>query len=301
MQDDDADARSTSDARPAPSGSPPRLPAALYLVATPIGNARDITLRALDILGAADVLAAEDTRTLRHLMAIHGIPLRGRRILAHHDHNAGPSGRALIDEVRQGRSVAYASDAGTPLVADPGFSLVRDAAAAGLTVQAIPGASALLAALTVAGLPTDRFVFAGFVPTAKGARRSWLAGIAAFRATVVMFESPRRVKQTLEELCEIDANRDTVICRELTKKFEEVLRGTTSELREQVSEEGLRGEVVIVLAPPAEAAVDDATLRAALAERLGRMSVRDAAAEVAAELGVARKLAYGMAIEMGRE
>ncbi len=258
-------------------------------------------MRALDILAAADVLAAEDTRTLRHLMAIHGIALRGRRIVAHHDHNAGPSGRALLDEVRQGRSVAYASDAGTPLVADPGFSLVRDAAAEGLAVQPVPGASALLAGLTVAGLPTDRFLFAGFVPSAKGARRSWLADIAGWPATVVMFDSPRRVKQTLEELCEIDANRNTVICRELTKKFEEVLRGTVAELRDRIPDGGLRGEVVIMLAPPAVPVVDDAVLRAALATRLGRMSVRDAATEVAAELGVARKAAYGMAVEMGRE
>lgn len=278
----------------------PALAPGLYLVATPIGNARDITLRALDILAGADLLAAEDTRTLRHLMQIHGIPLRGRRIVAHHDHNAEASARGILAAVRDGASVAYASDAGTPLIADPGFELSRMAAAEGLAVQTAPGASALLAALTLAGLPTDRFMFAGFVPSARGARRSWLAEVAAVRATVVMFDSPRRVKQTLKELCQIDANRSTVVCRELTKKFEEVLRGTAAELAERIPDEGLRGEVVILLAPPAQVAVDDDVLRAALADRLGRMSVRDAASEVAAEHGVARKLAYALAVEMGR-
>ncbi|MBV0892500.1 16S rRNA (cytidine(1402)-2'-O)-methyltransferase [Paracoccus sp. Z118] len=299
MQDDPAeDGEAESAAGSAHMGA--ALAPALYLVSTPIGNARDITLRGLDILGAADVLAAEDTRTLRHLMSIHGIPLRGRRIVAHHDHNAESSARTILQAVREGRSVAYASDAGTPLVADPGFALSRQAAEEGLPVHAAPGASALLAALTVAGLPTDRFLFAGFVPSAKGARRSWLADVAAVRATVVMFESPRRVKQTLNELCEIEANRITVICRELTKKFEEVMRGTAAELAARVPDEGLRGEVVILLAPPAGRVVDDDALREALAARLERMSVRDAAAEVAAEYGVPRKLAYGFAVELGK-
>lgn len=298
MQDDEDGTGPGLDVEGARPGQP--LAPGLYLVATPIGNARDITLRALDILGSADLLAAEDTRTLRHLMSIHGIPLRGRRILAHHDHNAEASARTILQAVREGSSVAYASDAGTPLIADPGFALSREAAAEGLPVQAAPGASALLAALTVAGLPTDRFLFAGFVPSARGARKSWLADIATLRATVVMFDSPRRVKQTLEELCQIEANRPTVICRELTKKFEEVMRGTAAELAERVPDDGLRGEVVILLAPPAQVVVNDDVLRAALAERLDRMSVRDAATEVAAEHGVARKLAYALAVELGR-
>lgn len=275
-----------------------RLDAGLYLVATPIGSARDITLRALDVLNAADLLAAEDTRTLRHLMAIHGIPLRGRHILSHHDHNAGRATPAIVAAIAQGASVAYCSDAGTPLVADPGFTLAREVSAAGGRVNAVPGASALLAALTVAGQPTDRFVFAGFAPSAKAARRRWLDEVCAIGATTVMFESPRRVKALLEDLCELDGSRAISVCRELTKRFEEVLRGTVADLHGRIPDDGLRGEVVVVLGPSARAGVDDAAVRAALLDRLGSMTVRDAATAVAAQTGRARKDVYRMALSM---
>lgn len=278
-----------------------RLDPGLYLVSTPIGTARDITLRALDVLNAADLLAAEDTRTLRHLMSIHGIPLRGRRILAYHDHNADRARPAILSAIAEGLSVAYCSDAGTPLVADPGFRLSRDVAGAGGRVHAVPGASALLAALTVAGLPSDRFLFAGFAPSQKGARRRWLERQASLDATVVIFESPRRVKDMLRDLCEIDGERDIAVCRELTKKFEEVLRGPARFVMEGIPEEGLRGEVVVVMAPAGEMAADDGVVRAALAERLGRMTMRDAAAEVAAAVGRPRKDVYRMALTMQEE
>ena len=278
-----------------------RLGPGLYLVATPIGTARDITLRALDVLNAADLLAAEDTRTLRHLMAIHGIPLNGRRILAYHDHNADRARPAILAALAAGQSVAYCSDAGTPLVADPGFRLARDAAEAGARIHAVPGASALLAALIVAGQPSDRFLFAGFAPSQKSARRRWLDELASIDATLVLFESPRRVKELLEELCEIEANRGISVCRELTKKFEEVLRGTVATVKDMIPEDGLRGEVVVVLAPPQAVAADDDAVRAALGERLGRMTVRDAAAEVAAALGRSRKDVYRMALAMQEE
>ena len=277
------------------------LDAGLYLVATPIGTARDITLRALDVLNAADVLAAEDTRTLRHLMQIHGVPLRGRRILAYHDHNAERSRGAILAAIGEGRSVAYASDAGTPLVADPGFRLARDVDDAGGRVHAVPGPSALLAALSVAGLPTDRFLFAGFAPSQSGARKRWLEEVGAVPASVVLFESPRRVRELLDDLCEIGANRDIAVCRELTKKFEEVLHGSVEEVRDRIPPEGLRGEVVVVLGPPAVAVADDAAVRAGLLECLGRMSVRDAAAEVAAMTGRPRKDVYRMALSMQEE
>lgn len=298
-----------SDARPAREPARPLaatieakpLPPGLHLVATPIGVARDITLRALDVLNAADLLAAEDTRTLRHLMAIHGIPLRGRRIVAYHDHNAARARPGLLSALGQGLSVAYCSDAGTPLVADPGFALARDAAEAGARVHAVPGPSALLAALTVAGLPSDRFLFAGFPPAQASARRRWLAGLSGVDATVVLFESPRRVKQLLDELCEIEANRGMAVCRELTKKFEEVLRGTVAEVRQMIPDEGLRGEVVVVLGPPAPVLAGEDELRAALAGRLGRMTVRDAAAEVAGALNLPRKDVYRMALTMQGE
>lgn len=275
-----------------------RLEPGLYLVATPIGTARDITLRALDVLNAADLLAAEDTRTLRHLMAIHGIPLNGRRIVAYHDHNADRARPAILGALQAGQSVAYCSDAGTPLVADPGFRLARDAAAENARIHAVPGASALLAALTVAGQPSDRFLFAGFAPSQKGARRRWLDELTGIDATLVLFESPRRVNELLEELCEIEANRGISVCRELTKKFEEVLRGTVASVRDMIPDDGLRGEVVVVLAPPQAVTADDDAVRAALRDRLDRMTVRDAAAEVAAALGRPRKDVYRMALAL---
>ncbi|MGR3419335.1 16S rRNA (cytidine(1402)-2'-O)-methyltransferase [Paracoccus sp. (in: a-proteobacteria)] len=275
------------------------LQAGLYLVATPIGTARDITLHALDVLNSADLLAAEDTRVMRHLMAIHGIPLRGRRVLSYHDHNAEKARPALMAALARGQSVAYASDAGTPLVADPGYRLAREAAEAGARVHAIPGPSAPLVALSLSGLPSDRFLFAGFPPHAKAARAAWLRQWAGVDATLILFESPRRVKQTLAELCEIDANRVTVVARELTKKFEEVIRGRAEDLAVDPRLDGLKGEVVMLLDRPTmrEAGEDD--LRAALLQRLSRMSVKDAAREVAEELGMPRRDVYQFALALG--
>lgn len=270
----------------------------LYLVSTPIGTARDITLRALDVLNTADVLAAEDTRVMRHLMDIHGVPLRGRRIIAYHDHNADRQRPAVLAALAAGRSVAYASDAGTPLVADPGYRLARDAAEAGARVHAVPGPSAMLAALAVSGLPSDRFLFAGFPPTPKGQRRSWLEEWAGYPATVILFESPRRVKETLGILCEIEADRRMVICRELTKKFEQVMRGTVRELLDRFPDEGLKGEVVLVLDRLSPAVIGDDAIRQALNERRDSMSLKDAAREVAQELGLARRDVYQLALAM---
>ncbi|WP_041527809.1 16S rRNA (cytidine(1402)-2'-O)-methyltransferase [Paracoccus aminophilus] len=275
--------------------------AGLYLVATPIGTARDITLRALDTLNSADVLAAEDTRTLRHLMEIHGVPLRGRRVIAYHDHNADRQRPLILKLLGEGRSVAYASDAGTPLVADPGFRLARDAAEAGFAVHALPGPSALLAGLTVSGLPSDRFMFVGFPPSAKGARQRWLRSWFGIDATIVLFESPRRVKDLLKEFCEIDPGRSTVVCRELTKKFEEVMRGQASELAEAIPEEGLRGEVVVLFGPPEAQEVDEATIRADLGVALAESSVKDASALVAARYGLPKRDVYALALALMKE
>ena len=274
------------------------LEAALFLVATPIGNARDITLRALDVLNSADMLAAEDTRNLRHLMDIHGIALRGRRIIAYHDHNAERARPAILAALRSGQSVAYASDAGTPLVADPGYRLARAVAAEGLTVRALPGPSAMLAGLCVSGLPSDRFLFVGFPPAAAGPRRRWVEGWAGIEATVIAYESPRRVRELLEELCELDPERDTVICRELTKRFEEVMRGSVRELHEAIPQTGLRGEVVVLFGPPRprEAAPED--VAAALRELLGTLPVREAAARVAARFNLGRREVYALALSL---
>ncbi|MDO5619936.1 MAG: 16S rRNA (cytidine(1402)-2'-O)-methyltransferase [Paracoccus sp. (in: a-proteobacteria)] len=278
----------------------PRLEPGLYLVSTPIGAARDITLRALDVLNSADLLAAEDTRVLRHLMDIHGVPLRGRRIVAYHDHNADRQRPAILSALAEGLSVAYASDAGTPLVADPGYRLGRDATGAGHRVHAVPGASAALAALTVSALPSDRFLFAGFPPTAKGARRDWLSRWAGVDATIILFESPRRVKETLGILCESEPDRVMVICRELTKKFEQVMHGTVTELVQMIPDEGLRGEIVLVLDRPAPVIAGDDDIQAALLARLDRMSVKDAAREVAEELNMPRRDVYQIALSIER-
>lgn len=275
--------------------------AGLHLVATPIGTARDITLRALDVLNSADVLAAEDTRTLRHLMEIHGIPLRGRRIVAYHDHNADKQRPFLLRLLGEGASVAYASDAGTPLVADPGYRLARDAAEAGFRVHAVPGPSALLAGLSVSGLPSDRFMFVGFPPAAKGARQRWIKSWAEIDTTVVLFESPRRVKELLEELCLSDPKRDTVICRELTKKFEEVMRGSAVELAEAIPDAGLRGEVVVLFGPPEQKQVDEASIKAALQPLLAEGSVKDAAAQIAAHFGLPKREVYALALTLAKE
>jgi 16S rRNA (cytidine1402-2'-O)-methyltransferase len=273
----------------------------LYFVATPIGAARDITLRALDILASADVLAAEDTRTLRRLMQIHGIALGERQILAYHDHNGARMRPKLIGLMQEGRSVAYASDAGTPLVADPGFPLAREALAEGLAVTSAPGPSAVMAALSVAGLPTDRFLFAGFPPAAKGARASWMAELLAVPATLVLYETPRRIARFLTELAELGAgDRAGAVCRELTKRFEEVRRGSIAELAEQVATESLKGEIVVVIDRDRAAQSDLGVEEALLGKRL-ELSLKDAVKEVALEFGLPRREVYQRALALDAE
>ncbi|NND17404.1 MAG: 16S rRNA (cytidine(1402)-2'-O)-methyltransferase, partial [Silicimonas sp.] len=218
----------------------------LYFVATPLGNARDITLRTLDILASADVLAAEDTRSLKRLMEIHGVPLGGRRIIAYHDHNGARQRPALLAHLGKDRSVAYASEAGTPLVADPGFVLGREAIAAGHPVIAAPGPVAAIAALTVSGLPSDRFLFAGFPPATQSARRSFLSELAPVSATLILYESPKRLSKTLADCAEVlGPDRDAAVCRELTKKFEEVSRAPLGDLAEMFSERTVKGEIAL--------------------------------------------------------
>lgn len=275
------------------------LPPGLHFVATPIGAARDITLRALDILASATVLAAEDTRTLRHLMEMHGIPLGGRPLIAYHDHNGAAMRPRLLTALAEGRAVAYASEAGTPLLADPGFQLARAAIAAGHPVLAAPGPSALLAALGVAGLPTDRFLFAGFPPPTAAARKRFLAEVTAVPATLVFYESPKRLNQTLGDMLRLcDERRQVAVCRELTKRFETVVRGSLLDVAGHFAGAAVRGEVVVVLdrAAPVAAAAD--AVLAALAEALGDASVKDAAATVAARFGLPKRDMYQMALRL---
>lgn len=274
------------------------MPAGLYLVATPIGNARDITLRALDILASADVIAAEDTRTTRKLMEIHGVSLGKRPLIAYHDHS-GPAGRAgILKLIGEGKSVAYVSEAGTPLVADPGYALAREVGQTGGLVTAAPGASAVLAALSLSGLPSDRFLFAGFAPSARSARRTWLTELLTVPATLVIYESPRRIRELLNDLCDIGGEgRRAALCRELTKKFEEVLHGSLGELRDEVSARDLKGEIV-VLVDRAKAEVTEETMEQALRKAMQTMSLKDASAAVAEAYGVPRRRVYQAALAM---
>jgi 16S rRNA (cytidine1402-2'-O)-methyltransferase len=273
----------------------------LYFIATPIGAARDITLRALDLLAGADLLAAEDTRSLRHLMDIHGIALGGRPLVAYHDHNGARVRPRLLAALAEGKSVVYASEAGTPLVADPGFQLGRAAAEAGFAVTAAPGPSAVLAALTVSGLPSDRFLFAGFPPSAAGARRTWLGELAHVQATLILFESPNRVGDLLRDLVQsFGKDRRAVVCRELTKKFEEVLRGTLGDLEMRFADRPVKGEIVVLIDRAAERTMDEAAVRKALKEAMKDMSVKDAAAMVAEMSGLPRREVYQMALTLER-
>ena len=276
-----------------------RLVPGLHFVATPIGAARDITLRALDVLASADMIAAEDTRTLRHLLDIHGVALAGRLLIAYHDHNGAAVRPRILRALAEGKSVAYASEAGTPLVADPGYQLGRAAIDAGFTVLAAPGPSAVLAALTVSGLPSDRFLFAGFAPNTAVARRKWLMEFKSVAATLIFYESPKRVGQLLTDLANtLGGERRAVVCRELTKRFEEVRRGTLAELAEGFVGKTVKGEIVVLVdrAHPGEVAPED--VEAALRDHMARMSVKDAAAAVSQTLGLPRRQVYQLALKL---
>ncbi|MGR3374629.1 16S rRNA (cytidine(1402)-2'-O)-methyltransferase [Pseudooceanicola nanhaiensis] len=278
-----------------------KLPGGLYLVSVPIGTARDITLRALDILASAEVLAAEDTRSLRRLMEIHGIALGDRPLLAYHDHNGARVRPRILAELEAGRSVAYASEAGTPLVADPGFTLARAARDAGHGVTAAPGAVAAVVALTLSGLPSDRFLFAGFLPNASGKRKTAMQGLAAVPATLIFYESPKRVGAMLRDAAEVlGAERPAALCRELTKRFEEVRRGTLAELAAGCEADAPRGEIVVLIGEGDSSNVSLADLDTVLREALESMSVRDAADHAVATLGAKRRDAYQRALDMDR-
>ena len=277
---------------------PDPVPPGLHLVAVPIGAARDVTLRALDLLAGADVLAAEDTRSLRRLLEIHGIALGERPLLSYHEHSSPGVRARLAAALAEGRSVAYASEAGTPLIADPGFRLAAEARAAGAPVRAAPGASAVMAALVVAGLPTDRFLFAGFLPPKRAARRAALAELGAARATLVLYESPKRLAALLGDAAEVLGAREAAVCRELTKRFEEVARGSLDALAERYAAAAARGEIVVVIDRGAAEAPGEAEVEAALAAAMDRMSVKSAVKDVSERMGVARRQVYDLALRM---
>ncbi len=271
----------------------------LYLVATPIGTARDITLRALDILASADVLVAEDTRTLRKLMEIHGIALGERQVLAYHDHNGAQMRPRLLALLEQGLTLAYASEAGTPMIADPGFDLARAAREAGYAVVAAPGPSAVVTALTVGGLPTDRFFFAGFLPNASGQRKTALRRYADIPGTLVFYESPKRIAAMLRDAAEVlGPQRQAAVCRELTKKFEEILSGTLQDLAVACADRSLKGEIVVLIERKSSENIHESDLEEMLREALSGQTVRDAADAVAVRTGLPRRQVYQMALKL---
>jgi 16S rRNA (cytidine1402-2'-O)-methyltransferase len=273
------------------------LPPGLYIVATPIGNAEDLTFRARRVLAGCDLLACEDTRVTAKLLTLHGLK---RPMLPYHEHNAARMRPELLARLRAGATVALVSDAGTPLISDPGYRLVAEAREASIPVWPIPGPSAVMAALSVAGLPTDRFLFLGFLPPRQAARRAALAEIAGLRASLVIFESPRRLAASLADMAETLGARRAAVMRELTKKFEEVRRGSLPELAAAYAGEGPpKGEIVIVIGPPVPAApVADDDLDARLRAALGGGSLREAAARVAAETGLPRRRVYQRALAL---
>jgi 16S rRNA (cytidine1402-2'-O)-methyltransferase len=274
-----------------------RLAGGLYLVATPIGNLGDITLRALQALAGADVIACEDTRITRKLLDRYAI---ATPLTPYHDHNAAQARPALLRRLAEGAAVALVSDAGTPLISDPGFKLVRAAQEAGHIVTTVPGASAVLAALTVAGLPTDQFFFAGFLPPKAAARRARIAELAGLPGTLVLFESGPRIAASLADLAAgLGADREAALCRELTKLHEEIKRGELAGLAAACAGNELRGEIVIVIAPPpTPATVSAAESESLLRDALQRLSLKDAVAEVAQLTGRRRRDVYQSALAL---
>jgi 16S rRNA (cytidine1402-2'-O)-methyltransferase len=270
----------------------------LYLIATPIGHARDITLRALDLMRSADVLAAEDTRSLRHLMDLHGIAVGERPLLAYHEHNGARMRPRLLAEMAAGRAVLYASEAGTPMISDPGFDLARAAREDGHAVTSAPGASALVTALTLGGLPTDRFLFAGFLPNAAGARKTALQGLAGVAATLVFYESPRRLAAMLGDAAEALGERRATVCRELTKRYEEARQGSLTELAAHYGAHPPKGEIVVLIDKGDSGSVRGFDLEREVNMALETMSVRDAADYVSARFGVKRRPVYQLAMRL---
>ena len=276
-----------------------RLAPGLHIVATPIGNLGDITLRALAALAGADLIACEDTRVTRKLLDRYAI---ATPLTPYHDHNAAQARPALLRRLAEGAAIALVSDAGTPLISDPGFKLVRAAHDAGYAVTTLPGASSLLAALAVAGLPTDQFLFAGFLPPKAAARRSRIAELGRIPATLVLFETGPRLAAALADLAAGLGPREATVCRELTKLHEEIRRGDLETLAQNCAGSELRGEIVLVIGPPSapvEVSLSDAD--ALLRQALARVSLKDAVGEVAEATGLPRRELYQRALKLAKD
>lgn len=271
--------------------------ATLYIVATPIGNLEDMTYRAVRILGEVDLIAAEDTRHSLKLLSHFGI---SKTLTSYFDHNQQFKGERILNALRQGKSVALISDAGTPCISDPGFQLVRDAIAENIPVVPVPGACAAIAALSASGMPSDIFTFAGFPPSRQGKRRTFLTEMSRLPGTLILYEAPHRLLDTLNDIHEVLGERPVIVARELTKMFEECIRGTSSEVAAAVSHNAVRGEVVVLIAPgeatPPESEPLEDVLRRLMAD--GRLSIKDAAKQAALMSGVSRSMAYSMALQI---
>ena len=278
--------------------APAELPAGLYLVATPIGNLRDMTLRAIDVLGAVDLVLCEDTRMTGKLLQAHGI--KARKLEVYNDHSADRMRPKILEQLASGRSIALVSDAGMPLISDPGFKLVRDAQDLGLAVTSLPGANAVLTALQLSGLPTDKFCFLGFLPPKDKARREMLRDWADVPGTLVAYESAPRLIDSLRAMAEVfGPKRIAAVTRELTKMFEEIRRDTLENLVLHYDENGPpKGEIVIVIAPPEPKTNDDQALETLLRRALEDHSVKDAAALVAEQTGMPKKSLYELALTL---
>ncbi len=274
-----------------------KLAAGLYLVATPIGNLGDITLRALKVFQLADSIACEDTRTTRKLLTHHAIAPAGR-LISYHEHSSEKDRRRILDICASGGAVALVSEAGAPLISDPGFGLVRACADAGIMVTTLPGPSAPLAALQLSGLPAQPFYFSGFLPTKASARRQEIGRLAAIPATLVLFEAPHRLAASLSDLAAGLGPRPAAIVREITKRFEEVRRGSLAELAADLAEQAVKGEIVLVVGPPApiDETLDDAELERLLSQAMLQASLRDAVSQVAAASGTPRRRVYTLAL-----
>ncbi|WP_397399103.1 16S rRNA (cytidine(1402)-2'-O)-methyltransferase [Phenylobacterium sp.] len=273
------------------------LASGLYVVATPIGNLRDITLRALDVLAQADLVLCEDTRVTGKLLHAYGISAKLER---HDEHAAERARPRALAALAEGKRVVLVSDAGTPLISDPGYRLVREASVEGYAVIPIPGASALIAGLSAAGLPTDRFLFAGFPPPKSAARRTFLEELAGIRTTLVFYEGGSRLADSLSDMASVLGHREAVVCRELTKLYETIYRGPLSALAADPELDAPRGEIVILVGPGRETEASAADADAALADALTRLKPAEAASEVAKALGLSRRDLYRRAMELKR-
>lgn len=281
-----------------PSGSKAR--AGLYIVATPIGHAQDITLRALDLLKQADTLLCEDTRVTSKLLMIHGIPRK--KLVAYHEHNEEKMRPRVLQKISDGEIIVLVSDAGTPLINDPGYKLVRDCAEQGLPYTSAPGASSVISALVLSGLPSDRFLYLGFLPNKTAGRKKALDEVKNVRATLIILESPRRVAASLKDMADVLGSREAAVTREITKRFEEVRRAPLPELAASYESESPRGEIVVVIGPPDETReiTTDEDLDTMIKNALSRLSVKDTTAEIVEATGLPKRKIYNRAVELSK-